>query len=226
MKVLIVSTTTHAEKSTSKMVLSHVADRLKGQHELWYVDANQLHIVENQSCYSDGKFNCANPEAGPYRCWAHKLSHENPSLYGGKDQMSIIYDALHWCDVVIWGTSVRWGSHSAIMQKIIERLTNFENRKVTYGEPNPLEGTICGVVVTGHNYESDSVANHLLTQFTWFNFKADQSNNFTWQKTQDVHKEQDGTNNHSLYTYLMSEEGRDHLSRFLQNLELNDEETL
>ncbi len=198
MKILIISTTTHQDKSTSKMVLSHLSDFLNKKHDVDFVDANDLHIVPNLSCYSDGKMNCAHPDAGKYRCWAHKLSHDNPDDYRGKDEMNIIYDALEWADIVLWGTSVRWGSHSALMQKIIERMNTLENRQVAYGEKNPLDGKRCGVVVTGQHYETQQVSDHLITQFGWFGLDVDPSYTFTWQKSQDIHLEQEDDNNEPL----------------------------
>lgn len=220
MKILIVSTTTHKDKSTSKMVLSHLSDILNKDHDIDFVDANDLHIVSNLSCYSDGGKNCASPDAGKYRCWAHKLSHENPDEYNGKDEMNIIYDALEWCDLVIWGTSVRWGSHSALMQKIIERMNTLENRQSVYGEKNSLEGKKCGVVVTGQHYKAPQVAEHLITQFGWFGFDTDQSYVLTWQKSQDIFQEQEDDNNDPLETYLKSKEGKAQVENFLSSMEL------
>ena len=218
--VLIISTTTHKKNSTSKIVLNLIENKISEKHKVKFIDANELHIVKNLSCYSDGMMNCASLKAGKYRCWAHKLSHDNPSEYGGKDEMGEVYEALLWCDVVVWGTSVRWGSHSSLMQKLIERMTNFENRKASLQEINPLEGKGVGVVVTGHNYESNSVANHLLSQFSWFGFKCDQGCSFTWQKSQDVHSEQIGNNNSEIVEYLLSQEGIQHISSFLDHLKL------
>ena len=219
MNILIVSTTTHKQKSTSKLVLNAVGKIVSSmEHEVWYIDANELHIVSNLSCYSDGGKNCASKEAGEYRCWAHKLSHENPKEYGGKDEMGQIYDALEWCDAVVWGTSVRWGSHSALMQKIIERMNTLENRHTVFGEDNPLEGKKCGVVVTGQHYEAPKVAEHLLTQFSWFGLEAPQANSFTWLKSQDIHEEQEGDNRPDLLGYLKTSEGGEHLVRFVKEV--------
>jgi multimeric flavodoxin WrbA len=220
MKILIVSTTTHKDKSTSKMVLSHLSDILNKDHDIDFVDANDLHIVPNLSCYSDGGKNCASPDAGKYRCWAHKLSHENPDDYKGKDEMGILYDALEWCDLVIWGTSVRWGSHSALMQKIIERMNTLENQQTVYGEKNPLKGKKAGVVVTGQHYKAPQVAEHLITQFGWFGFDTDQSYVLSWQKSQDIHLEQEDDNNDPLETYLKSKEGKAQVENFLSFMEL------
>ena len=220
MKILIISTTTHKDKSTSKMILSHLSDELNKDHNIDFIDANDLHIVPNLSCYSDGGENCASKDAGKYRCWAHKLSHENPDDYGGKDEMNIIYDALDWCDLVIWGTSVRWGSHSALMQKIIERMNTLENRVNVFGEKNPLEGKKCGVVVTGHHYEAPKVAEHLLTQFSWFGLDSRPGQLLTWQKSQNIHEEQKDDNNEALFHYLVSIEGRRLVEDFLEALSL------
>lgn len=220
MKILIVSTTTHKDKSTSKMVLSLLSDLLNKNHDVDFIDANDLHIVPNLSCYSDGGKNCASKDAGKYRCWAYKLSHENPEEYKGKDEMNIIYDALDWCDLVMWGTSVRWGSHSALMQKIIERMNTLENQQTLHGEKNPLEGKKCGVIVTGQHYKAQSVADHLITQFGWFGFDTDPSYTFTWQKSQDIHQEQEDDNNDPLDTYLKSKEGKAQVENLLSFMEI------
>jgi len=220
MKILIVSTTTHRDKSTSKMVLSKLSDKLNKDHDIDFIDANDLHIVPNLSCYSDGGKNCASKEAGEYRCWAHKLSHDNPDDYKGKDEMNIIYDALDWCEIVIWGTSVRWGSHSALMQKIIERMNTLENRQTVYEENNPLKGKKCGIVVTGQHYKTQQVADHLITQFGWFGLEVDPSYTLTWQKSQDIHLEQEDDNNDPLEAYLKSKEGKKQVENFLSFMEI------
>lgn len=221
MKILMVSTTTHRENSTSKMILNHLCEQIGKDHYIDLIDANELHIVPNLSCYSDGGKNCASKDAGKYRCWAHKLSHDNPDDYKGKDEMGVIYDALDWADVVVWSTSVRWGSHSALMQKIIERMNTLENRHTVYDEKNPLEGKKCGVVVTGHHYEAPKVAEHLINQFGWFGFDTHQSNIITWMRTQDIHHEQIDDNNKALKDYLGSDEGKSQIENFMSFLDLD-----
>lgn len=218
MKILMISTTTHRDKSTSKMVLTKLSDVLNKKHDIDFIDANDLHIVPNLSCYSSGGKSCASKDAGKYRCWAHKLSLENPDDYKGKDEMGIIYDALEWCDVIIWGTSVRWGSHSALLQKIIERMNTLENRQVVYGEKNPLKDKKCGVVVTGQHYKSQQVADHLLTQFGWFGFTVNSSYSFTWQRSLDPRLEQEDDNNDPLDKFLKSDEGKRQVESFLKGL--------
>jgi multimeric flavodoxin WrbA len=220
MKVLAVSTTTNQKSSTSKTLLSVVLREIKNAgHEVKYVNADNLHIVKNLSCYAGGSFNCAHPDAGKYRCWAHKLSHENPSEYGGKDEMSEIYDGIAWADVVIFSTSVRWGSHSALMQSIIERLNTLENRHSVYEERNPLQGKKCGVIVTGHNAKAQEVASHLLEMFSWIGFETSVFSRLVWQKSQDlmseVGEESDVSDSRE---YVLSQEGQEQMLGFISSL--------
>lgn len=195
MRVLLVSTTTNERRSSSRAVLGMLErGAVRRGHEVRYVDANELHIVKNLSCYADGGRGCGDPESGPYRCWAHKHAEEEPEKYGGRDEMPRVYDGLAWCDVVVWGTSVRWGSHSALMQTIIERMNTLENRHVVYGEPNPLWGKRCGVVVTGQHWRSVEVANRLVEVFDLYGFRTSPSCVLAWQAEGDMEVELEDNN--------------------------------
>lgn len=217
MKILLISTTSHVEKSTSKHILDALEKTLKGEHSIDHINAASLHIVNNLSCYASGGKQCAAIEAGKYRCWAHKLSHEKPDEYHGKDEMGMIYDALDWCDVVVFGTSVRWGSHSAILQKVIERMNTLENRASVYGEKNPLSNKTCGVVVTGHNAKAQNVASHLLEMFSWIGLNAQTLNRFVWQKSDNLWSEVDeDTDLSDIEKYLKTQDGKDQFQRFVE----------
>lgn len=217
MNILLISTTTHTTKSTSKRlleVLNHIFTT--NGHSTRLIDAAQLHIVNNLSCYASGKFNCASFDAGQYRCWAHKLSHDNPENYGGADEMGLIYDNIAWADIVIFATSVRWESHSAVLQKVIERLTTIQNRHVVYNEPNSLLGKKCGVVVTGHNAKAQSVASHLLEVFQWIGFHTEFFYQVVWQKTQNLHSEVPMTTDlPALNNFLKTADANDQIIRFV-----------
>lgn len=211
-KVLAISTTTHdAALSTSVALAEAALVRIKEKRPevtIKAINANDLHIVKNLSCYANGKKDCANPSSGPYRCWATYESLKDPAKYGGADQMPVIYDALAWADTVIWITSTRWGSHSAVMQNIIERMDTLENRGASWGERYPLQGKKCGVIVAGLNWKSGVVAAHLQDVFRWFKFTVPQSNGaLVWQRTNDVHFEQPGSNKPFCEAWLRSPEG-------------------
>ena len=190
-RVFALHTSTHKPTESSSAALTRAAvdamGRLDPMIEVRWVDANDLHIVENLSCYANGKKDCASPEAGPYRCWAHYLSHKEPERYGGQDQMGVIYDNLKWCSTFVLSTSTRWGSHSALCQKIIERMNTLENRAVSYGQPYPLKGKKLGIVVTGLHWHTGKVGSHLLETMRWFGFatQPDRSNVLAWQRSRD-----------------------------------------
>jgi len=222
MKITLISTTTHKDKSTSKGVLALIRkELLKEKHEVDFIDAQSLHIVPNLSCYAGGKSNCADKEAGTYRCWAHKLSHDDPDAYGGKDEMGVIYDAVTSSEVVLFATSVRWGSHSALLQKIIERLNTLQNRASVFDEPNPLRNTKLGVVVTGHNAKAQEVASHLLEMFSWIGFETHTLARFVYQKSDSLVSEvPDTTDFPALSSYLSTTEGADQLQALYKALSI------
>lgn len=195
MKILVLHTTNHSPKDSSSAALTQRCVQqlctYVTQPDIRFVDVSKLHIVENLGCYSDGKLNCANPEAGKYRCWAHYLSHKDPASYGGKDEMGVIYDALNWADIVVMSTANRWGSHTAIAQRMIERMNTIENRSSVYHEPYPLLGKKLGIVVTGLHWETPRIGHNLLTALRWFGFatQPDETNVLCWQRTRDVYFE-------------------------------------
>ncbi len=217
-KILLIGTTSNSRDSSSWEILSYLADTLKGENTIKIIDANELHIVQNLSCYSSKGRDCAHPDSGPYRCWAQHHSEKEPEKYGGKDEMPIIYDALEWCDIVIWGTSTRWGSHSAILQNIIERMNNLENRHTVYGEKNPLNGKRAATIATGQHWKTDSVVEHLQTVWNLYGFEAEPEWVFSWQKTQDMDEEQVGPNNGAVEKFLQSKIGKDKIQNFLDKV--------
>ncbi len=216
MKILGISTTSHTPNkdhpipSTSVVMLKHVLNVLKetGMADVKYIDAHKLHIVENLSCYSTDKWNCAHPDSGPYRCWAHKLSEENPKEYGGVDEMSLIYDGIEWADAIIIGTSVRWMNYSAVLQKMIERMNTLENRASVYGEPNPNHGKKAAFVVSGAHYQTQEVGSRLVEVFEQLGFITESGYGvLSHQRYQNRSMEQDGSNTPFAWNYMLSADG-------------------
>jgi multimeric flavodoxin WrbA len=190
-------------------------------HAVTILDAAKLHVVHNLSCYAGGGRNCASPDAGPYRCWAHKNSVEDPDAYGGVDEMPVLYDGITDADVVVWATSVRWMSHSSLLQKLIERMNTLENRASVYGEANPLTGKRAGVLVAGQHYEGQKVAICLQEVFIRLGFTVPLDAQMVWQRTLDLTVEQgDGSNRPHVAAHLVSPSGRGQISRYLQALGL------
>lgn len=223
MKVLGISTTTHAlEESASGMMLEASLRVIASRgHDVTLLDAAKLHVVQNLSCYAGGGRNCASPDAGPYRCWAHKNSVDDPAKYGGEDEMPVLYDGIADADVVLWATSVRWMSHSSLLQRVIERMNTLENRASVYGEANPLAGKLAGVLVAGQHYEGQKVAICLQEVFIRLGFTVPLDAQMVWQRTLDLNLEQgDGSNRPHVGLHLVSPAGRGQITRFVEALGL------
>lgn len=220
-KVLIIHTTTHDPKVSSSWTLGWAtasAIQRVVPADVRVIDANKLHIVQNLSCYASGGRNCADPKAGPYRCWAHHDSAANPRKWGGVDEMPVIYEGLKWADTVIFATSTRWGSHSALLQKIIERMNTLENRGSVWNEKFPMEGKRLGVIVAGLNWKSVNTAQHLLETFRWWKFDVDPEAALVWQYTRDLNYEQTGDLKPNVQAWLQTPEGISALNRFALTL--------
>jgi multimeric flavodoxin WrbA len=220
-RILAISTTTHdAAKSTSVAMIETCLTALHAtfpEAEIRTINAADLHIVRNLSCYANGKKDCANPESGPYRCWAHYLSQKDPAKYGGKDQMPVIYDGLAWADTVLFGTSTRWGSHTALAQTIIERMDTLENRAVSYGEPYPLRGKRLGVIAAGLHWKTRDTAAHLLDVFRWFGFTVPDGMRgaLWWQRTADLYFEHPDPDQPYVERWMRTPVGQRAVSNFL-----------
>jgi hypothetical protein len=183
------------------------------------INANDLHIVKNLSCYANGKKDCANPASGPYRCWAHSESVKHPEQYGGVDQMPVIYDALAWADVVVFSTSVRWGSHSALAQKVIERMDTLENRGSSWGEPYPMRGKRLGVHVAGLHWRAAAVGQHLAETLRWWGFDIPQRNGWlAWQRSDDPYFEHPNLDLPYVERWLDTREGKQAIHTFASGL--------
>lgn len=224
MKILGIGTSTntgldHKSFGSSTAVLGRALQILSAKgHSVRFVDAAKLHIVRNLSCYASGGKNCADPAAGKYRCWAQYNASKSPQEYGGLDQMPVIYDNLDWADAVIFATSVRWGSHTAVLQDVIERMNTLENRNTVYGEPNPLWGKRCGVIVTGQHWLSQRVSEQLLDVFGQMGFEAGRCTMFTWQRSNDMRLEQVGPNRPHVEAYMNSDLGSLQMATFIEEL--------
>lgn len=222
-KILGISTTTNLlENSTSAYVLNKILSIVENnKHQTSLIDAGRLHIVNNLSCYSNGGSHCADPKSGKYRCWATYESIEDPKKHGGIDEMPIIYDGILESDVVLFATSVRWMNHTALLQKIIERMNTFENRHSVYGEKNPLKGKKAGIIVVGQHYQSQKVAANLVEVMNLLGFDCCSYSLFSWQKSHNMNEEQaERTNISYVSKHLETKDGKNQIFDFIEGLKL------
>jgi multimeric flavodoxin WrbA len=187
-RIFALHTSTHAPDLSSSAALTRAAiDRLTTyfpKAEVRWVDGAKLNVTPNLSCYANGKKNCGDPASGPYRCWSNFEAMKDPKKWG-HDDMPVVYDNLAWCDTFLCSTSNRWGSHSAVLQNIIERMNTLENRGSSLGEPYPLKGKKLGVVATGLHWKTPQVGAHLLDTLKWWGFAHAEDCVLTWQRSND-----------------------------------------
>lgn len=226
-RVLALHTSTHAIDVSSSAALTRAAlTEIKARYpeaEIRWIDAAKLHITPNLSCYANGKTHCADPKAGKYRCWANVMSAKDPAKYG-VDQMPVIYDALAWADTVLFSTSTRWGTHTAVAQNMIERMNTLENRGSSYGEPYPMHGKRLGVIASGLHWKTWRTAKELLDTLRWWGFASSPGDEcaLAWQRSTDPFWEHPDSDTPAAKRWLLTARGREAVVRFVQALDAAD----
>lgn len=81
------------------------------------------------------------------------------------DEMVQVYEALvHWSDVVIVSTPIRWGSASSLYYKMAERLNAIQNQ-ITVRNRVLIKNKVAAFIITGGQDNIQSVAGQMLTFF-------------------------------------------------------------
>jgi multimeric flavodoxin WrbA len=87
-----------------------------------------------------------------------------------KDQMTEVYEALvHWADVVLVATPIRWGVASALYFKMAERLNCVQNQ-ITIRDNVLIRRKVAGFVITGGQDNVQGVAGEMLGFFSELGF--------------------------------------------------------
>ncbi|MBX3016326.1 MAG: NAD(P)H-dependent oxidoreductase [Bdellovibrionaceae bacterium] len=81
------------------------------------------------------------------------------------DEMVKVYEAMvHWADVVIMGTPIRWGSASSLYYKMAERLNSVQNQ-ITLRDRVLIKDKVAGFIITGGQDNIQAVAGQMLMFF-------------------------------------------------------------
>jgi multimeric flavodoxin WrbA/nitrite reductase/ring-hydroxylating ferredoxin subunit len=81
------------------------------------------------------------------------------------DQMDQVYEGLvHWADVILVATPIRWGVASSLYFKMVERMNCIQNQE-TLGNRHLLKNKVAGFIVTGGQDNVQAVAGQLLGFF-------------------------------------------------------------
>lgn len=87
-----------------------------------------------------------------------------------KDELTEVYEALvHWADVVLLATPIRWGAASALYYKMAERMNCVQNQ-ITVRDQVLIRNKVAGFIVIGGQDNVQDVAGHLLGFFSELGF--------------------------------------------------------
>ncbi len=86
------------------------------------------------------------------------------------DQMDQVYEALvHWADVVLLATPIRWGSASSLYYKMVERLNCVQNQ-ITIRDNALIRNKVAAFLIIGGQDNIQGVAGQLLGFFSELGF--------------------------------------------------------
>jgi multimeric flavodoxin WrbA/nitrite reductase/ring-hydroxylating ferredoxin subunit len=82
-----------------------------------------------------------------------------------KDQMDQVYEGVvHWADVIVIATPIRWGGASSLYYKMIERMNCIQNQE-TVANRHLLRDKVASLIVTGGQDNVQAVVGQMLTFF-------------------------------------------------------------
>ena len=81
------------------------------------------------------------------------------------DQLDRVYEAfVHWADVVIVATPIRWGAASSLYYKMVERMNCIQNQ-ITIANRVLLRNKVVALIITGGQDGIQAVAGQMLGFF-------------------------------------------------------------
>ncbi len=81
------------------------------------------------------------------------------------DQMEQVYEGVvHWADVILVATPIRWGGASSLYYKMIERMNCIQNQE-TIANRHLLRNKVAGFIITGGQDNVQAVAGQMLGFF-------------------------------------------------------------
>ena len=156
-RVLGISTTVmtpdHPRYSTSEDLLevglTHASDNLECETRL--LRLRDLSFRPCEGFYSKSSRACT---------WPCSITQMDP-----QDEMDQVYEGLvHWADVLVLATPIRWGAASSLYFKMVERMNCIQNQE-TISDTHLLHNKVGGFIITGGQDNIQAVAGQLLGFF-------------------------------------------------------------
>jgi multimeric flavodoxin WrbA/nitrite reductase/ring-hydroxylating ferredoxin subunit len=156
-RVVGVSTTimdrAYPRPSTSERLLDIALDEARSALgcETRAIHLDSLRIRHCEGFYSKSALACT---------WPCSITQMDPA-----DQMEQVYEAfVHWADVILVSTPIRWGSASSLYYKMVERCNCIQNQE-TIAAKVLLNRKVAAFIVTGGQDNVQGVVGQMLTFF-------------------------------------------------------------
>jgi len=132
-----------------KSALAHAAAPLGCETQL--VRLNDLKFRACEGFYSKSARACT---------WPCSITQMDPA-----DQLDQVYEGLvHWADVILVATPIRWGAASSLYFKMVERMNCIQNQETIAGK-SLLHNKVAGFIITGGQDNVQAVAGQMLGFF-------------------------------------------------------------
>ncbi len=156
-RILGLSTTAmdkeHPRFSTSEELLKSALQKASQNFdvETRFLALSDLNFRHCEGFYSKSERACT---------WPCSITKMDP-----KDEMRVVYENLvHWSDVVIVSTPIRWGSASSLYYKMAERLNSVQNQ-ITLNDRVLIQNKVAAFIITGGQDNIQAIAGQMLIFF-------------------------------------------------------------
>lgn len=170
-RVVGISTTAmtldHPRYSGSDALLEVALDHARSERQLetQYIKLRELNFRACEGFYSKSAYACT---------WPCSITQMDPT-----DQLDRVYEAIvHWADVILVATPIRWGNASSLYYKMVERMNCIQNQE-TIANRHLLKNKVAAFIIMGGQDNVQGVAGQLMTfwaevgcQFPQFPFIA------------------------------------------------------
>ena len=139
--------------STSEALLEAALDHAQSQLkvETRCLKLSELSFRPCEGYYSKSAHACT---------WPCSITQMDPN-----DQLDRVYEAfVHWGDVILVATPIRWGSASSLYYKMVERMNCIQNQETIAGR-HLLKNKVAAFIITGGQDNVQGVAGQLLGFF-------------------------------------------------------------
>jgi len=153
-RVLVISTTAmddvNPRFSTSDALLEHALEQAKRRG----ADTQHIKLRDLKFRHCEGNYS----KAARACTWPCAITERDP-----EDQLTAVYEGLvHWADLVLIGTPIRWGNASSLYYKMIERLNCVQNQ-VTIQNRVLIRNKVAAFIITGGQDNIQAVAGSMFT---------------------------------------------------------------